>query len=69
MLKDLLVAQNSNVYFGKLGDILEKSIGKSSVYVINWGRKKLFEPESTDKKYVNQCLTSKVVFFIDTGEK
>lgn len=69
MPKDLLVPQNSKVYFVKLGDILEKSAGKSSGYVINWEKKKLFEPESINKKHVNQCLTSKVVFYIDAGEK
>ncbi len=38
MLKDLLTPQNSNVYLGNLGDMLEKAIDKPLGYVINWSR-------------------------------
>ncbi len=38
MLKDLVTPQNANVFVGKLGDILEKAIGKPLGYVINWSR-------------------------------
>ena len=38
MLKDILTPENANVFVGKLGDILEKAIGKPMGYAINWGR-------------------------------
>ena len=38
MLKELIAPQNSNVYLGKIGDLLEKAIDKPFGYVINWGR-------------------------------
>ena len=38
MLKELLTPQNSNVYLGKMGDVLEKAIDKPLGYVINWSR-------------------------------
>ena len=38
MIKDLVTPENANVFVGKLGDILEKAIGKPLGYAINWGR-------------------------------
>jgi len=38
LLKDLVTPENANVFVGKLGDILEKAIGKPLGYAINWGR-------------------------------
>ncbi|WP_316505432.1 NADH-quinone oxidoreductase subunit NuoB [Nitrosopumilus sp.] len=38
MLKELLTPQNSNVYLGSLGNILERAAGESLGYVINWSR-------------------------------
>ncbi|MGI9566473.1 MAG: NADH-quinone oxidoreductase subunit B [Nitrosopumilus sp.] len=38
MLKELLTPQNSNVYLGSLGNILERAAGRSLGYVINWSR-------------------------------
>jgi len=38
LLKDLLTPETANVFVGKLGDILEKAIGKPLGYAINWGR-------------------------------
>ncbi len=38
MLKELLTPQNSNVYLGKMGDVLEKAVDKPLGYVINWSR-------------------------------
>ena len=38
LIKDLVTPENANVFVGKLGDILEKAIGKPLGYAINWGR-------------------------------
>ena len=38
MLKDLMTPETANVFIGKLGDILEKAIGKPLGYALNWGR-------------------------------
>ena len=37
-ITDLITPQNANVFVGKLGDVLEKAIGKPLGYAINWGR-------------------------------